>query len=518
MLKNAMFRRGSLSFEAVCLAIVVCFVVGIVFVAKVKTPGQVGLVNNAHAAVYGLPIPTKLLPVTDNRSYPLLKGIKVNPKDPFHLEFIIDSQDKDEISKEEFNRLVEYFLAALTTPQDELWVNLSPHEQDRVIPQDLSYTELGKDLLGQDYILKQLTSSLTYPETELGKKYWKRLHEEVYQLAGTTNIPINTFNKVWIVPKSTRIYEKDNVALITEATLKAMHEEDYFALDKGTASKDQDKSSKINKLSAKVLKEIVLPEIEYNINHGEHFAKLRQMYHSLILAAWFKKTLKDSIYQHYIDQNKVEGIDLEDRGAKDKIFNLYVEAYKKGVYDYIKTDKEPQTSKKLRRRYCSGGIPAGEFGNVDVVTHDNENEAALVSEEMKKNGAEMGTVGLTGSNGENLEGDSTEINVTEVVGFDNVVEAMREEHKRTGKKIRAEFNGVILEFTGEESNEDMLNGFREKWSQKNKAHRDSPEGQAAKKEREEAARASNEKKQAWESKFGEYKESDPVRWIEAYLQ
>ncbi|MCP4652400.1 MAG: hypothetical protein GY858_03305, partial [Candidatus Omnitrophica bacterium] len=85
------------------------------------------------------------------------------------------------------------------------------------------------------------------------------------------------------------------------------------------------------------------------------------------------------------------------------------------------------------------------------------------------------------------EANFTEINVVGVGGFYNVVEAMRDEHRRTGKKIRAEFNGVILEFTGEESNEEMLKGFREKLDQKNKAYRDSPEGQADMRERKESA-------------------------------
>jgi len=35
---------------------------------------------------------------------------------------------------------------------------------------ELWATDMGRDLLGEDYILKQLTSSLTYPESEIGKE------------------------------------------------------------------------------------------------------------------------------------------------------------------------------------------------------------------------------------------------------------------------------------------------------------------------------------------------------------
>ena len=69
----------------------------------------------------------------------------------------------------ESKRLINYFLASLTVPENDLWVNLSPYEKDRIVPEPLSKTELGRDLLPQDYILKQLTASLMYPEDELGE-------------------------------------------------------------------------------------------------------------------------------------------------------------------------------------------------------------------------------------------------------------------------------------------------------------------------------------------------------------
>jgi len=82
-----------------------------------------------------------------------------------------------------------------------LWVNLSPYEKDRVIPSSFGLTEMGRDLLAEDYMLKQITASLIYPEDQIGKKFWKRVYEEAAKRYKTTNIPVNTFNKVWIVPE-----------------------------------------------------------------------------------------------------------------------------------------------------------------------------------------------------------------------------------------------------------------------------------------------------------------------------
>ena len=64
------------------------------------------------------------------------------------------------------SRLIKYFFAALTVPEKDLWVNLSPYEKDRIAPVAFARTEMGRDLLAQDYLLKQLTASLMYPDGE----------------------------------------------------------------------------------------------------------------------------------------------------------------------------------------------------------------------------------------------------------------------------------------------------------------------------------------------------------------
>ncbi len=108
-------------------------------------------------------------------------------------------------------------------------INLSPYESDRIIPQAFGITEMGRDLLAQDYLLKQLTSSLMYPEDELGEEFWERVHEEAYEQYGVTDIPVNTFNKVWIVPEKAVVYEDGDAVFVVESRLKVMLEEDYLA-------------------------------------------------------------------------------------------------------------------------------------------------------------------------------------------------------------------------------------------------------------------------------------------------
>src|SRR5476649_156070 len=104
---------------------------------------------------------------------------------------------------------------------------------------------MGRDLLAEDYMLEQITASLIYPKDAIGRKFWKRVYEEASKKFGTTNIPVNTFNKVWIVPEKVLVYEntKAGTAYIVESKLKVMLEEDYLSLKKHAISHSKDTHS-----------------------------------------------------------------------------------------------------------------------------------------------------------------------------------------------------------------------------------------------------------------------------------
>ncbi len=290
----------------------------------------------------------------------LLKGIKVDPENPFHFDFIVDTGDvetglkpvstKDDI-KSESTKLIKYFLAALTTPDEDMWVNLSPGEKDRIIPHAFGQTDMGRDLLAQDYMLKQLSSSLLYPEGELGKKFWQQIYEKAYEDLGSTDIPMDALNKVWIVPERAEVFENEGAAFVGESRLAVLLDRDSSPVDHGLNRATSHEPRVTN-----ILKSIILPAIEKEINEGENFAQLRQIFHSLILATWYKKRLKQSVLgQNYANQNKTEGINVNDPQAKMKIYNQYLEAFKKGVYDYIKEEYDPIAAQVIPRKYFSGG-------------------------------------------------------------------------------------------------------------------------------------------------------------------
>ncbi|MFH1768085.1 MAG: hypothetical protein ABH858_02850, partial [Candidatus Omnitrophota bacterium] len=341
-------KRGK-GFKALCIYVIVSFAL------TTGTP-----LPPAYATDIPLPAATEFVPLSTTYSFPVLKGLRLDPQNPLNIEFIIDTADRGKISQEEAAPLIKYFLAALTIPEENIWVNLSPYEQDKIAPDSLGQTDLGKDLLSQDYLLKQLLSSLTYPESQTGRDFWQETYKEVAQIAHTTNLPINTFNKIWIVPEKAEVYENGNMALITDASLKTMLEEDYLALQKAHRAEGiehrANTADEINKVASDVMKQVILPKINRDVNSGKNFATLRQIYHSLVLGIWFKKKFKDSFYAHYINQGKTAGINLKDKDAKDKIYDLYVTAFQKGIYNYIKTDNDLASDKQIKRRYYSGGF------------------------------------------------------------------------------------------------------------------------------------------------------------------
>jgi len=310
-------------------------------------------VTFAQAITYAnLPPAGRILKSAPAMLYPVLTGVRFNPDDPLNLTFLADSGSEKKIEPKVAERLIRYFLAGLTVPEDELWVNLSPYEKERIAPDDLAVTDLGRDMLAQDYVLKQLAASLTYPENKDGKDYWSDIYEGLYKQFGNDRMAVNSFNKVWITPGKTKIYETDSAAFIAKADLQVLTEFDYDAFLRNS----DEAANPSTALAVKALRERVVPAISEEVNHGANFSQLRQIYRSLILAVWFKQKFKESFYKSYINQAKVKGIDLAEKNSREKIFNLYVKAFKKGAYNYVKGENDPHSKKRLRRRYYSGGM------------------------------------------------------------------------------------------------------------------------------------------------------------------
>ncbi|MCK5215832.1 MAG: hypothetical protein KAR05_10835, partial [Candidatus Omnitrophica bacterium] len=200
--------------------------ISLVFIVTMIFPPHCVYAQN----VANLPAPGAMI-TPSAKYYPtIVTGITIYPDNPLKFDFIIDSGDEnlqDEELRNETKKLINYFLATLTVPEDEMWVNLSPYEKDRIVADGLGVTEMGRDMLAQDYMLKQLTASLMYPEERIGSEFWKRVYEKAQARFGTTAIPTNTFSKIWIVPENAVVYVSGNNVFVSKSYLKVMLEEDY---------------------------------------------------------------------------------------------------------------------------------------------------------------------------------------------------------------------------------------------------------------------------------------------------
>ncbi len=320
-----------------------------------------------QAQEFYLPAPGQMMAVSPAFNPVVLKGIKLDPQNPFRFHFFVDTGDESSLGvkrpntlviassqqerlKIESSKLIKYFLASLTIPENDLWVNLSPYEKDRIIPQEFGQTEMGRDLLAEDYILKQITASLIYPESKLGKEFWAKVYAQAQAKYGTTNIPINTFNKVWIIPDKAVVYENGGTAFVLENHLKVMLDQDYLSLLKHRSLRND-----MSSVGANIIREIVIPALTKEVNEGKNFSQLRQVFYSLILATWYKKKIKDSILNKvYSDRKKTQGLAIHNN--VEDIYQLYLKAFKKGVYNYIKEDSNPITGQTIPRKYFSGGV------------------------------------------------------------------------------------------------------------------------------------------------------------------
>lgn len=339
-----------------------------------------GYAQGLPATVMNLPVPGTTVPLTPGFTPARIIGMTIHADNPLMFDFMVDPGDaklNDQQMQDESLKLVKYFLASLTVPAENLWVNLSPYEKDKIVPKEFGQTQMGVELLAQDYMLKQLTASLMNPEDELGKKFWDRVYAKAQKMFGTTEIPLNTFNKVWIVPEKAVVYvttspvpkgEEESQSseriganglnvFVLESRFKVMMEEDYLALQHHSAESAGSKSDVVSGVSSSIIKEVLLPEIEKEVNEGKTFANLRQIHNSLILATWYKQNLKESLLgKIYLDKGKTGGLTVADKETSQKIYDQYVAAFQKGVHNFIKEDYDPVTKEIIPRKYFSGGV------------------------------------------------------------------------------------------------------------------------------------------------------------------
>jgi hypothetical protein len=102
---------------------------------------------------------------------------------------------------------------------------------------------------------------------------------------------------------------------------------------------------------------------------------------------------------------------------KDRIYQEYLKAFKKGVYNYIKEDPDPTTGQTIPRKYFSGGVvgriaPVIEFHDLAMIT---SKDMAALSKSLVKIDGDMAMLNQSPESPENQMENSRNERVKELI-------------------------------------------------------------------------------------------------------
>ncbi|MFA5373512.1 MAG: hypothetical protein WC354_04940 [Candidatus Omnitrophota bacterium] len=350
---------------------IIAFLISFCLIFEQAGLAQVAVPLGIPGYINGLSSPEKFRPIhLRYLSYDYLKN---------NFRILLDKGDKKKVKENDLKisarGLFKYFLIGLTLPNESFWVNLRPDSPDNVIDPDLARTDIGRVFLEADVQLKKDTARYTSPDTVEGKQYWSRLYQKADELFASEKINIPTLTRPWIVPNEIILRESGANAYIYKASLKVMLESDYLK-NSATYSFQDERLKILNEYSAGLIRELIIPKLNKDVNTAKKYASLRQVYYSLILAQWFKKQFKNDMGSGIgIDQKDLTGLVSTESWSKDTYFRQYQGSFQKGEY---KTQQYCQTFHgQTIRQYFSGGINLGQPGRNPAVYKGVFDQSAL---------------------------------------------------------------------------------------------------------------------------------------------
>lgn len=247
---------------------------------------------------------------------------------------------------------LEHFFLGLILHTNAFWVNLNPDEPQRIINPALANTDLGRIMLNADYRLKEDVGSLINPQTsQIGKEFWRRLYQKAEELGATDKIPLLT--RLWIVPDTAEVFEKQNQLYIAKSSLKVRLEPVYVS-QRGI-SKDK-KAKELQDFASGLMEELVLPQLNKNANETYAYADLRDVYDALILAQWYKEKFGsnyNSLLQT-LNYQILDDVETNYASTPDEIYQSYLKSIKEGIYSFSEVETFGATI--TSRHYFSGGV------------------------------------------------------------------------------------------------------------------------------------------------------------------
>lgn len=257
-------------------------------------------------------------------------------------------------------RLARYLNTLLVVRGENLHVSLSPLKEKSGLPEPLRKTELGRDLLAQDVVLKYSTACLLYPASDSGREFWDRV-EGLASADGS----LESCMRVWVVPGSVTLNESMDQGLahvdIKRLSPEVRCESDYEALAALRGREGVRLEARVDTQVLDAFREAILPRIQEEVSTGSRFGILRQVLSVLVMAAWFRKSsLAPQLREAgLLDSDDTERFKLNVVGDEaDELHRQYLELFKDGVWRFGRSEYD-LTQKCVRRRVLvAGGICA----------------------------------------------------------------------------------------------------------------------------------------------------------------
>jgi len=302
---------------------------------------------------------------------PLVGGIAFPLDNPMQIGFnLLSDATATPASPQEQHqlqtRLGRYLNTFLVLSGDQVNVTLNPTDDFCGLPPLLRHTELGRDMLAQDVVLKHYTATRFHPSTPQGKAFWQEADKIITGVHG-----FETCFRVWIVPDDVGVREKSENGhghvTIEKLGLKVLCEVDYNTLQRLRNQHGRIAHHSITQNCTEQLvdlfRKLIVPEIQKEISTGPRFGLLRQILSVLIIAKWIISTsLGESLKRAgFMGSNNPEkyGLCTVDDEVLLSMKQIYLQIFGEGVWQHTTTRFDMERNTVQRRLHVAGGI---EFG------------------------------------------------------------------------------------------------------------------------------------------------------------
>jgi hypothetical protein len=261
------------------------------------------------------------------------------------------------------SRLGRYLNTFLVLNGENLHVNLTPTEPYCGLPELLRHTDLGRDMLAQDVVLKHYTASQMHPSTPHGRSFWDRVNALT-----SKNRNFESCFRVWIVPGNVAVREEtvgDHGRIAIEKLgLEVLCEEDYDTLRRFRESQlvrlAVPQSPELDDAVVQLFKELILPTIQSEVSLGPRFGLLRQILSVLVVAKWIMQSQLGAALKQsgFIGSNAPDrfGLNTVDDRVLDSMKSTYMQMFGAGVWQYTSVKVDPANGSVDKRLYIAGGV------------------------------------------------------------------------------------------------------------------------------------------------------------------